>query len=217
MRARQTPCTPAALLLAAWAAFSPVLSRAAESSTEARLRDALRAATAQVQALEDEQARLQAADAAQKKELEALRAKLAAALAAPRPARPPDRELGEISRKLTDQAEASARLSHDLAQCQVATRECVGALQTREEQRGQLAGRLGPLNDRLSDCEARNARLFGVAKEILDRYQRIGLGEVIRAREPFLGAKQVQLENLAQGYEDKLLDQKVVPASRSAD
>ncbi|MGZ8363807.1 MAG: hypothetical protein ACXW3D_07805 [Caulobacteraceae bacterium] len=53
-------------------------------------------------------------------------------------------------------------------------------------------------------CKARNDQLLKVAYEILDAYKKADLDDVIGKKEPFFGLKRVQLENLAQGYEDKV-------------
>jgi chromosome segregation ATPase len=150
----------------------------------------------------------QAADAEQKTEIEALEARLAAAASRPSP-RASDREVQELSRKLSEANETRDRLDQTAAQCQAALRDASQAVRSREDERTRLAEQLGPLNDRVSVCETRNAKMFQVAMEILHRYEKMGVGEAIRAREPFLGLKRVELENLAQDYQDKLLDQRV--------
>jgi hypothetical protein len=214
------------MLATAFVLLLPLAAGAGESSTEARLRDALRASTSQLRAAEDDRTRLQAESAEQKKELEALKAKLAAAQAAPRPApKTNDRELAELGRKLDAQTEAAGRLSRDLIQCQTVSREgseasraaAREAARQQEEERarsGQLGARVEALAEQLNDCRARNASMYSLAGEVLTRYQKVGLREVISAREPFVGKKRVELENLAQDYEDKLRDQKVAPAPR---
>jgi chromosome segregation ATPase len=199
---------PALLLACAACLLRATAVLAAETSSEARLRDALRSATAQLRALEDERSRWQATDADQKKEIEALKAKLATASSRPAP-RNNDRELQELNRKLTEAAESRDRQVEAAAECQVALREASQAARVKEDERTQLAERLGPLNDRVSVCETRNAKLFEVAMDILRRYEKMTVGEAIRAREPFTGLKRVELENLAQDSQDKLLDQRV--------
>jgi len=206
-----------ALCLWALAAALPSLPRA-DAQTESRLREALRATTSQLRALEDERSQLLAADAAQKKEIETLKAKLAVAAQAPRPPPPPrsndrereqDQEIAVLTRRLTDETQAGARLTKELTQCQTGAREAADACRTRDEERAHLTEQLGLANDRLSDCQSRNAKLFAVSGEILERYTKVNLGDVLGAREPFIGKKRVELENLAQDYEDKLLDQRV--------
>ena len=204
----RTPLLAALALVATFVSLAP--ARAAESGTEARLRDALRAATAQLQALEEERARWQATDAAQKRKIEALEAKLASApVRAPR--RNDDGELAELRRQLAEQTEGRAKASESFGQCQGALREATEAARGKEDERARLAGQLGPLNDRLSQCVGRNERMYAVARGIVDRYQKMSLAQLIRDREPILGFARVQLENLAQDDQDRLLEQRVKP------
>jgi chromosome segregation ATPase len=179
----------------------------ADASTEARLRDALRATTAQLHALEEEQARWQAAEAALKGRVESLEVQLAAARRAP--AKPRDcgdaeRRAAETTRRVGEQEEALQKLGQSLAQCQSAaqdsTRERAAALAQTKDTKG-----------RLDAAEAKNARLYRIGKEIIDWLSSIGPVSAIAASEPFLGLKRVEIENAAQDYEDKLMEQRVKP------
>lgn len=50
----------------------------------------------------------------------------------------------------------------------------------------------------------RNAELYGIAQEILERYGDIGWSEMVTRREPFIQTTRVRLENSIQDYEDRL-------------
>lgn len=50
----------------------------------------------------------------------------------------------------------------------------------------------------------RNAELYQIASQILDRYAGMGVGEALVRREPFVQAARVDLENRVQDYEDRL-------------
>ena len=63
----------------------------------------------------------------------------------------------------------------------------------------------------LQTCAANNQALFSLGHELLTRYANKGVGEAMAAAEPFLQSKRVALENLVQGYEDKLDHDKVKP------
>src|SRR5262249_31629387 len=99
------------------AVLGPATARSAESQSEARLREALRSTTSQWRALEDERARWQATDTEQKKEIESLKAQLAAALNKARRDQAPSPEL---TRRLEEQTEANRKLTATLAECQAA-------------------------------------------------------------------------------------------------
>lgn len=64
---------------------------------------------------------------------------------------------------------------------------------------------------------ARNAELYGIASEILDRYAGVGIGESMARREPFVQAARVDLQNRVQDYEDRLraarIDETTLPPS----
>jgi chromosome segregation ATPase len=189
----------AAVCLAA-AALAPSAA-VADAASEARLRDALRAATTQLRALEDEKGRWQASEATLQKEIEVLRKK-------PPPKEGSDRKAADLQRKLSEQADGASQLRASLDQCQAASRNAADAARALETERSRLATEATQLQARLADGEARNGRMYRVGKEILDWIDEMGPGEAYAAREPFLGLKRVELENIAQDYRDKLQEQK---------
>ncbi len=80
-----------------------------------------------------------------------------------------------------------------------------------QRQRGTLQDNYGELDVRhraqaegLQTCIARNASLQALGLELLQRYEHKGWAEVLAADEPFLQWGRVSLENLVQGYRDKL-------------
>lgn len=197
--------------LAAAALCPPMAS--ADGPAEARLREALRSTTSQLQALEDERGKWQAKEAELHKEVESLRSQLAQAkLAAGRGGA---RKSAELERRLADQAaadsalkEAHAKLGESLSQCEKAAREASEAARAKEDERARLAGDVSSLERRLAAAGAKNARMFAVGKEILQWALRDDIGET---GQTVLGLERVKLENAAQDYEDDLLDQKVKP------
>jgi hypothetical protein len=187
-------------------------ARAADSGTEARLREALRSATSQLRALEDERAKWQASDAEQKRELESLRNQLAAAPKAPPPSRASGRCLEDLQSCQVEQVEhaaTAAKLKESLARCEVAARDAAAAAHSQDETEQArvkaAAADMASLTERGRSCETKNARMYRVAKEILDQLWKSGGGE------PILGLKRVEVENFAQDAEDKLLEAKVKP------
>lgn len=192
--------------VAAVLAAGPALGQGA--TTEARLREALRAATARVDALEREREKQATAEAALRKELDSLRSRLAAEVRAPeRPS-----QVAELKARLAAEVEAAAnaaaKAAARLEECQAASGVSAQAAQSREDERTKLAGDVTSLRERLAQSEARNARLYAVGKDILDWLDRLGFGKALAAREPFLGLRRVELENVALEFEDKLLEQK---------
>lgn len=191
------------------AMLGPATARSAESQGEARLREALRSATAQMRALEDERARWHATDTEQKKEIESLKAQLAAARSKARREQAPPPEL---TRRLEEQAEANQKLTATLAERQAAAREAAETARSKDEQSARLTAQVSLLTDRAAACEEKNARLYQLTREFVQRFEKEGIGDALLGTlEPFLGLRRVQLENFSQDFQDKLLEQKVQP------
>lgn len=106
--------------------------------------------------------------------------------------------------------------------------EQIATLQARLAQREQAlqnhrtllaqARAEGALKDELLILgRARNAELYAIASEILDRYAGVGIGESLARREPFVQAARVDLQNRVQDYEDRLraarIDETTLPPS----
>ncbi len=61
------------------------------------------------------------------------------------------------------------------------------------------------------DAEDKNARLYGLARELIDKYRSQGFWDAVKRKEPFTGLKQVEVENLLEGYRDRADEARVVP------
>ncbi len=204
MRTRLFFC--ASLLLAVLASAQ---ARSAESQSEARLREALRSTSSQLRTLEDERGRWQALEAEQKKEIESLKAQLAAERSKAHRQQAPSVEL---TRRLDEQTEANQKLSASLAECQTAARDAADAARAKEEQNTRLIAQVGSQIQRAASCEEKNARLYRLTREFVERFEKMGLGDTLLSTlEPFFGLRRVELENFSQDFQDKLLEQKVQP------
>jgi chromosome segregation ATPase len=189
-----------ALAALAMACLAPSAPRA-DAASEARLRDALRAATTQVRALEDEKAAWQASEAALRRELESLRKR-------PAPADAGDRKAAERERRIAEQAASVVQLKAALEACQASSRSQAEAADALERERARLAAEATVLQARRAADEARVEGMYRVAREVLDWIDQLGPGEAYEARDPFLGLKRVELENVSQDHRDRLLEQK---------
>jgi chromosome segregation ATPase len=197
----------------------------ADGDTEARLREALRSAITQVRSLEDQQAALSAKQAEDGKQNEALRLQVQALEKQlgenhdqARPAKKNDQDqaayqqaVAEFNQKLSAQNEAIGKMGETLDKWKAAYNEAVAVARAKETERAQLAGKVDGLARQAESCEAKNEALFKIGNEILERYATVGIGEAFGASEPFIGMKRVELQNAAQDYQDKLLDQKASP------
>ena len=85
---------------------------------------------------------------------------------------------------------------------------------TKEEERSKLAAEIIVHQRTIADRERKNIALFATASEILDRYESYSLGKALGAREPFIGTTRVKVENLVQGYKDRILDNRISAQKR---
>lgn len=114
------------------------------------------------------------------------------------PAAQPARQTPQQLRDALNQAQSeNAALRQQLQQSQE-------ALKTAQEASRQAQVQLAASGSTLQACNAKNVELIKVGYEILDRYKRADLDDVLARKEPFTGLKRVQIQNLAQDYEDQL-------------
>ncbi len=85
--------------------------------------------------------------------------------------------------------------------------------QLAEGQRGlnDLQSRFVAQNAALDLCARHNRSLQAVSLELLDRWQRHDWLDTVAAREPLIQSRRVAIENLVQGYEDRI-DAALLPA-----
>ena len=175
-------------------------------TVELQLRDRLRATLLQLRTAESERAALQAAQAQWVDE---------------------KNKLTERTEALTKQVNANKQTVQvvDSLKLQVAQQEkeiaqLKGAVesgrQAAELARTQAAERakvteevINGMERLVVDRQAKNLALYQLASEILQRYEKFGLGDALTAREPFIGITRVKLQNFVQDYQDKLLADRV--------
>jgi chromosome segregation ATPase len=157
----------------------------------------------QVQQLQDQQASLQAAKTAAEKERDDLKAQLAAAKAQRAPA---TRNAADVQKE--------AALEAQVTQYKDAATQATGTVQQAQADRDKAQKALDDVQKKLGVCEDRNAKLFKTGNDILDAYQNYDLGDAIGANEPFIGIKRVELENKAQGFDDRLHEGKYDPNAK---
>jgi chromosome segregation ATPase len=197
--------------------FSTLVTRrlpAAEAGegNEAKLREVLRATTLQLRSAENERATLQSAQAAlaeDKKTLEAKFETLRKQTITERAAN--DKLLAALKTEAAAKAAEIAKLKEAMEKSTAAGQQAVALAAAKESERAQLAAQLILGQRKLEDRETKNLALFSLGLEILKRYEKFSLGEALAAREPFVGSTRAKLETLVQGYNDKLLDQRVKP------
>jgi chromosome segregation ATPase len=183
----------------------------ADATTEAQLRAALQSSTAQIASLEDQVANLQASQAPDVATIEALRAQLQTLKGGS----------GESAADKAKNAAALAALKNQLAARNAALAKSQSAYQAASSAAGAAAqenaalkAQLATTNSSLSTCTAKNTQLYTLSNQILDAYShKDDLFGAIADREPFTGLKRVQLENIVQGDQDKIYDNKYTPGA----
>ncbi|MGY3693583.1 chromosome segregation ATPase [Bradyrhizobium sp. USDA 3240] len=176
----------------------------AQSETD-RLRDALRSATAQTRALEDQRTALQAkvADAdrekaAAKKEVDDLKAQLKKADKEHRDA------VDEFNQRLAERDETLERWKS-------AYEEAATVARTKDAERAKFEGEATAYKASTKSCVAKNTQLIKAGKEMVQRYKDLTIGEIVVSREPMIQQRRVEIQNQLQESQDKFLDQKVNP------
>ncbi|QOZ37158.1 hypothetical protein [Bradyrhizobium sp. CCBAU 53421] len=176
----------------------------AQSETD-RLREALRSATAQTRALEDQRTAMQAkiADAdrekaAAKKEVDDLKAQLKKADKEHRDA------VDEFNQRLAERDET-------LEKWKSAYEEAATVARTKDAERAKFEGEATAYKASTKSCVAKNTQLIKAGKEMVQRYKDLTIGEIVVSREPMIQQRRVEIQNQLQESQDKFLDQKVNP------
>jgi chromosome segregation ATPase len=217
MQSVLVPITPRGRLalagLAVLALLTAVQPAAAQDDQLERAREALRRATGDLRTLEQQNAVLQA--------------QLAQAQAA---ATAREAEAKQLAGRVTQLERQVTRLTTRGEQLQQAVDETTAQLEATSADLDRTQGRLGRTEGELASteaaraaaqadlelktglvaaCQETNARLYDVGREILAAYENKDLGDVLAQDEPFTGLKSVEIENIVQDYQDKLLDERL--------
>jgi chromosome segregation ATPase len=188
----------------------------------ARERELLRRAqTAQKQA-EDARAVLEAEKgklAEQLKDVESRASKVAGSAARERQrAEDLQRALSEVSRARDllqkDKEGLTARVADLERQLREAQGELVRVRQSLAERDAALkeAQALGAAQGAArNDAEQKNAQLYALSRELIERYRTQGFWDAVKRKEPFTGLEQIKVENLLEGYRDRADEARVIP------
>jgi len=196
-----------------------------------REQEQIRRLRQQVQQLQQEQTvqaqALQQAQAEQTK----LKAQLATAGAAARGARAATARGSaatqalqkEIDSARQDQQALQATREELTAQLQINQRDSAALRANQAQLRSTVAQRdnaLADLNSRhgaqalgLQRCINNNQALYTVGQELVHRLAKPSIADAVAFNEPFLQLRRVSLENLIQGYQDKLDQQALKPTA----
>jgi chromosome segregation ATPase len=219
-----------AIATALWLALPSLAS--AQSADVVRLRDALRDATAELRALQDQTSSLTTQKDQAVKERDDLRAqlkdatdKLAAAKGQVGHAAVDRAEGGDRSDALARQTEQQLRASQDelakvrdtLAKWKEAYNEAAGVAKAQASQNKLAQQERDGAQQQLASCVEKNRTLLRLGNEALDLYQNKDFIDALKQEDPVLQLKRAEIENVIQDAQDHLLEQKVrvSPASQA--
>ena len=193
-----------ALLLTASAAAAP---------TKDPAKAALRQIQVQLKQVQDEKTALEQVKAELATELDALKKKsgdwAASATRANRGKAVLEKEAEVLRQDKTKLSEEITTLKKELTDSQLAVRDTRQNLQQEASLKQRLEQNLSARGQELEMCQTKNKILYQYHVELINRAQQRGSLDVLLEKEPVLGFKRVQIENLLEEYRDKLDEQKI--------
>ncbi|WP_315833171.1 hypothetical protein [Bradyrhizobium prioriisuperbiae] len=187
------------------AAATLVSSMALAQSETDRLREALRSATMQTRALEDQRTALQAKLTDADREKAAAKAEIDAAKAQVKKIEKEHREaVDEFNQRLTERDQT-------LDKWKAAYEEAATVARSKDAERAKFESEATTYKASTKSCLAKNTLLIKAGKDLVQRYKEVTIGDTIVAREPVLELRRVEMQNQLQDTYDKFLDQKENP------
>lgn len=114
--------------------------------------------------------------------------------------------IDDLKTKLTASELQVNHLTESLGKWKLGYAKLADYAKATEGKRAELASKIILLDRRIADQQVKNAEMYRLGNEVLDRYAQFGLGTAISAREPFVGVTKVKFQNLVQDYQNKLSD-----------
>ncbi len=121
--------------------------------------------------------------------------------------------IATLNKQVTERDARIVQFTEALEKWKVGYQKAAEVARTKEDARATLAAELTSAKLTIADRERKNISLFNTANEILNRFESYALGKALSAREPFIGTTRVKVENLVQGYQNKILDQRIAAPS----
>lgn len=117
-----------------------------------------------------------------------------------------DREVEGLNK---DKAELAGKLQEALQEMAKKQAEAMQALQHKERDIKRFEAEVARQTRQIEMCEVKNAQLYQINVELMNKYQSKGVFGALLQAEPFTQLKSVEMENLLQEYRDKLDTQRV--------
>ncbi len=210
------------LALALWLGLQAFCATAEPDAGQKRERELLRRIQGQVAQANDEKARLEQALTAEKAAGEKLKKELAEAARSAGALKGANRSLELLKKQLEEETaklRAATEKAEDLARGLTAARgevpplkaQLQAAAEAAAAEKAAMTAAVLAERDNLRHCKDRNASLYGVGTELLERYRNKGVFDALLSNEPFTRLKRVQLENLVQDYKESLQTGRIAP------
>ncbi len=193
------------IIIAAMLAVAFAAPARAEDTEIERLRQALRDATAQMHGLDDQRLAIQNQLNATIQERDKVKNDLTAAKAKIKAVEKAHKEaVAEFNQRLEERNQV-------LEKWKAAYEEAATVARAKDAERAQAAAEAASFKAMTKTCAERNIKLVQVGRELVDRLRTVHFTDALLSQEPLTGLKRVQVQNLLQDYQDKILEQKVQP------
>ena len=120
-----------------------------------------------------------------------------------------DQTIEDLRTKLSASDMQVTHLTESLAKWKQGYAKLADYAKATEGKRAELASKIIQLDRRIQEQQVKNAEMYRLANDVLDRYAQFGLGTAISAREPFVGIAKVKFQTLLQDFQTKLTDQTI--------
>jgi len=120
-----------------------------------------------------------------------------------------EESIAMLNGKLADRDKRITQYTEALEKWKDGYQKAADLARAKEDERSKLAAEIVVHQRTIADRETKNISLFNTAVEVLDRFENYSLGKALAAREPFISTTRVKVENLVQGYKDRILDNRI--------
>jgi chromosome segregation ATPase len=201
-------------LLAAALLCAGTATTRADDTTESRLREALKNTMLQLRTVTTDRDNFQAQATDLQSQVDALTQQMKDLTTKMTTTQTTDaKTIGVLKGQVSDQEESIAELQTALEKWKESQKAAVKIANDTEVKRAKLAELSIHLQRIVDDQKRRNDEMYQLGMELLDRYEKFGLGEALTAKEPFVGITRTKFETLVQDYEDKLVDEQITDES----
>jgi septal ring factor EnvC (AmiA/AmiB activator) len=180
------------------------------SPAEQKMRETIRNTMIQLRDANTKLATLQAAQADDQEKIKDLQGQLdALTKKTTAQKKTDDQTIDDLKTKLMNDDLQINHLTESLARWKLGYAKLADYAKATEAKRADLASKIIQMDRLIAEQKAKNAEMYRLGMEVLDRYAKFGLGTAIMAREPFVGITKVKFETLLQDYQNKLTDQTI--------